>query len=184
MSLWGYDNYLHSFFLLSSGRNIWAPCALAAIVPMQSNGVCFLGKSASCVSVCVCVSLRVVVVGMCVFIEDKAWLMREGDRHFWHCRMLVHGWADTHHPHSLSSPSVNTHTHTHIYKSLLIYIMLLCVSQKPLLFACVDCSFTTPIPMSSVWSKRFSHLRPPSTLSIPSSLCWAGVSHSYWIKRF
>lgn len=49
---------------------------------MQSNGVCFLGKSASCVSVCVCVSLRVVVVGMCVFIEDKAWLMREGDRHF------------------------------------------------------------------------------------------------------
>lgn len=29
-----------------------------------------------------CVSLRVVVVGMCVFIEDKAWLMREGDRHF------------------------------------------------------------------------------------------------------
>ena len=78
MSLWGYDNYLHSFFGCRVGetferRVLWQP-----LCPRRATVCVFLGKSASCV----CVSLRVVVVGMCVFIEDKAWLMREGDRHF------------------------------------------------------------------------------------------------------
>lgn len=68
------------FLVVEWEKHLSAVCSGSHCAHAEQRCVFFRKISKLCV--CVCVSLRVVVVGMCVFIEDKAWLMREGDRHF------------------------------------------------------------------------------------------------------